>query len=233
MGVAYLKTDPVAGGFYTVREAARLLHIESSRRIRDWLTGHTHSGAGPIIRAQYKRIGQTQELGFLDLMEVRFIEHFRRQNISLQSLRRAAINARKELQMDHPFATSDVRFMTDRKELFLQTARETGDNFLLNLMTNQIEIYEAFEHSLAQALTFDPHSGIARRWRPQPNNFPNIIIDPKIAYGHPVVVPSNVPTAAIFNLWRAEKDVRTAADWFEISRDHAQEAVNFELDLAA
>ena len=41
-------------------------------------------------------------------MEVRFIEHFRRQQISLQSLRKAAENARKELNLDHPFATSST-----------------------------------------------------------------------------------------------------------------------------
>ena len=233
MGVAYIQADPVAGGFYTVREAARLLHVDNPRRVRDWLTGHSHSGAGPIIRAQYKRIGKTQELGFLDLMEVRFIEHFRRQRISLQSLRRAAINARKELKMEHPFATSDVKFMTDRKEIFLHAAQEENDSFLLNLMTNQIEIYEAYEHSLAKDLTFDPKSGVVRRWRPQASDFPNVLVDPRIAYGHPVIAPSNVPTSAVFNLWKAEKDARAVASWFEISRDLADEAVQFELGLAA
>jgi uncharacterized protein (DUF433 family) len=233
MSVAFSNPDPVAGGFYTVREAARLLRIDSSRRVRDWLTGHSHSDAGPIIRAQYKRIGQTQELGFLDLMEVRFIEHFRRQEISLQSLRKAAENARKELNLDHPFATSDVRFMTDRKEIFLHTAKEEGDTFLLNLMTNQIEIYEALEQALARDLTFDPQSGIARRWRPMPGDFPNVVVDPLIAYGQPVIEPSCVPTAALHEMWKAEnKNVRAVAEWFEISGEQAEEAIYFEAKLA-
>jgi hypothetical protein len=40
--------------------------------------------------------------------------------------------------------------MADRKEIFLHTAEETSDNFLLNLMTNQIGIYEALEQILAK-----------------------------------------------------------------------------------
>lgn len=233
MGVAYLNIDPVAAGFYTVQEAARLLKIDSPRRVRAWLTGYAHSKAGPIINAQYQRIGRVQELGFLDLMEVRFVEHFRRQKLSLQSLRRAATNARRELQMEHPFATSDVKFMTDRKEIFLHTARETGDQFLLNLMTNQIEIYEAVEQALARDLTFDPRSGVARRWIPSPDESPNIIVDPRIAYGHPVVAPRNVPTAALYALWKAESgNVRAVADWFRINRDLVEEAVGFEKRLS-
>ncbi len=47
--VAHLNANAVAGGFYMIREAARLLQMPSARTVRGWLAGHTHSGAGPII----------------------------------------------------------------------------------------------------------------------------------------------------------------------------------------
>ena len=122
--VAHINSDAVAGGFYTVREAARLLQMPSARTVHGWLAGHTHSGAGPIIKRQYEPIGDIHEVGFFDSMEIRFVNHFRQQKISLQSLRRAAANARKELQQEHPFAMSNVNFMADRKEIFLHTAKE-------------------------------------------------------------------------------------------------------------
>jgi uncharacterized protein (DUF433 family) len=226
-------SDPATGGFYTVREAARLLQIESAPRIRGWLTGYAHR-AGPIIKRQYAPVSGIHELGFLDLMEIRFIEHFRKQKISLQSLRLAAKNARKELQQDHPFATSNVKFMTDRKEVFLHTAKTTGDKFLLNLMTNQIEIYEAFEQLLAEGVTFDPQSGVANRWSPMPAECPNVIVDPRIAFGHPVVAPRYVPTSALFNLWKAENgNAKGVASWFHVEEAAVTEAVRFELRLAA
>ena len=232
-GIAHLNPHSIAGGFYTPREAARLLHLPSARVIRSWLGGHTHSDAGPIIKRQYDPIEDVHEVGFLDLMEIRFVHHFRQQKISLQSLRRAAANARKELQQEHPFATSNVKFMSDRKDIFLHTAKETGDNFLLNLMTNQIEIYEAIEQILAKGVTFDPKSAIARRFVPV-SECSNVIVDPRIAFGQPVIAPRFVPTATLFALWKAEDgNYKIVADWFHISRDQAEEAVEFEMRLAA
>jgi uncharacterized protein (DUF433 family) len=232
-GVAHLAPNAAAGGFYTPREAARLLQMPSARVIRSWLSGHTHSGAGPIIQRQYKPIDDIHEIGFLDLMEIRFVHHFRQQKISLQSLRRAAANARRELQQEHPFATSNVRFMADRKEIFLHTAEETGDDFLLNLMTNQIEIYEALEQILAKGVTFNPRSAVASRFVPL-SDCPNVIVDPRIAFGRPVIAPQFVPTETLFSLWKAEDgDYRAVADWFHIGRDQAEEAIEFEVRLAA
>ncbi|HEV2037417.1 MAG TPA: hypothetical protein VGQ96_02335, partial [Candidatus Eremiobacteraceae bacterium] len=208
--------DPVAGGFYTVREAARLLRVDSTQRIRGWVAGYKTNNAGPIIKRQYAPVKGIHEVGFLDLMEMRFIDHFRKQNISLQSLRRAAKNARKEMKQDHPFATSNVLFMTDRKEVFLHTAKQEGDHFLLNLMTNQIEIYEALEKVLAAGVEFDPHTGVAKRWIPI-SECPNVIVDPRVAFGRPVVEPKRVPTSVIFALWSAEDgNTEAVAKWFHV-----------------
>lgn len=234
MGVVTQESpDPLLGGFYTVREAARLLNIEQPRRIYAWLSGHYRSGAGPIIDRQYQPLGNAQEVGFLDLMEIRFVDHFRRQRISLQALRKAAVNARKELQQQHPFATYNVKFQTDRKQIFLEVAKETGDKFLFNLMTKQVEIYEAIEQVLAQDVAFDPYSGIARQWHPSKAH-PSVLVDPRIAYGRPALHPDGVPTAAIFNLWRAERaNYEVVADWFDVPIERVREAVDYQIRLAA
>ena len=233
MAVVELKQNQLVGGFYTLREAARLLLVEGVARLRGWLTGYSQSNAGPIIKRQYEPISNIHEVGFLDLMEMRFVKHFRQQGLSLQSLRKAAENARSELQQTHPFASSNLKFLTDRKEVFLHTAEEEGDRFLLNLMTNQIEIYEVLEQVLAKGVTFHPITGVASQWHPMPGN-PNVIVNPLISYGQPVVAPRYVPTKAILSLWKAEnRDYRAVADWFEINRANAEEAVEFELSLAA
>lgn len=123
--------------------------------------------------------------------------------------------------------------MADRKEIFLYTAKETGDHYLLNLMTNQIEIYEVLEQVLAKGVVFDPKSAIAKRFQPLPD-CQNVIIDPRIAFGRPVIAPRFVPTESLFALWKAEGgNYRVVADWYHISREAAEEAVEFELRLAA
>ena len=225
-------TDPVAGGFYTVREAARLLSIAQPSKITGWLRGYPARGTSPIIDRQYEPIAGAQELGFWDLIEVRFVEHFRKQGVSLQSLRKAAATAREEWKTNHPFALSKARYLTDRVSVFSRTARDLKDATLLNLVTKQFEMYEVLETVLAKGVEFDPGSGLAREWKPRPKEFPSVGLKPTLAYGQPAILSKGVPTAAIFNSWKAENGSYGAVSgWFEISDEQAREAVEFELGL--
>jgi uncharacterized protein (DUF433 family)/DNA-binding transcriptional MerR regulator len=235
MGVVSLAkhpADPAAGGFYTVREAARLLNISNAAVISGWVKGRSGRGSGPVIVRQYQPIGRVQELSFLDLIEVRFIEHFRKQGYSLQSLRKVAETARAELDCEHPFALYGVKFVAERKNIFLKVARDIGDAKLLNLVTKQYAMYDILEEVLSRGLRFDPTKGLVTRWRPREKEFPGIIVDPTIAYGQPALEANRVPTDAIFSTWKAEGgDYAAVADWFEIEKKQAQEAVEFELAL--
>jgi uncharacterized protein (DUF433 family) len=224
--------DPAAGGFYTVKEAARLLDISNSGIIVNWLKGRAGQTVGPVIHRQYQPIGKAQELSFLDLIEVRFIDHFRKQDYSLQSLRKAADVARSELKVEHPFALFGVKFIGERKNIFLSVAKAEGDKKLLNLVTKQYAIYKVLESVLERSVVFDPTSGLAQRWKPRDKAFPHIVVDPTIAYGQPSVEGHRVSTDAIFSSWKAENgDIEAVADWFAIDKALAKEAVEFELAL--
>lgn len=224
--------DPVAGGFYTVREAARLLNIAQASKITGWLQGYKGRGRGPIIQRQYQPIDAAQELGFLDLIEVRFVEHFRKQGVSLQALRKAAEFAREQWKQQHPFATYNTKYVTDRVEVFSKTARDVHDSHLLNLVTKQYEMYVVLEEVLAKGVEFDPASGIAREWRPKQAEFPDVVVSPLVAYGQPSIMPYGVPTFAIYNTWKAENGHYGAtSDWHEIDEKLVRQAVEFELGL--
>ena len=118
---------------------------------------------------------------------MRFIEHFRKQAYSLQSLRKAAETARPELQIEHPFALYGVKFVGLRKTIFLQVAQRTGDTKVLNLLTKQFAMYDIMEDVLARGLSFDPTSGLATGWRPREKEFPRVVVDPTVAYGQPAL----------------------------------------------
>ena len=218
----------VSGGFYTVGEAARLLGMESHQRISRWLQP-TQKGGDPVILRDYPKAGRDHEISFLDMIEIRFVEHFRQRNISLQSLRVASKNARRELGVAHPFAMSSVKFQTDRRQVFLETAKETGDKFLLNLMTNQVEIYNVVEQILARDLEFDV-AGFAKIWQPSPNIAPNVTVSPVFAFGRPVISDRHLPTRTLFESWLAnDRSASIVGEWFEISNNDVDEAVRFEL----
>jgi uncharacterized protein (DUF433 family) len=233
MGVAARTPDPLLGGFYSPQAAARLLQMGGVRRIAGWLAGYP-GGAGPMVLRDYEPVGGKQALSFLDLMEIRFIHHFQRQGISIPTLRKAAQQARAEMKSRHPFALSNIKFLTDRRHIIGQAAQETGDTKTWNMVTNQYEMYDAIEGAVAKGVAFDPMSGLAREWHPFRNDYPDVVVDPRHAFGRPVVGAKRIPTAAIFRTWRAEAGNRDrVAKSFGTPRADVDQAIDFELSLAA
>jgi uncharacterized protein (DUF433 family) len=233
MAALLKEQDPLNGGSYTLQEAARLLGIANTSRIRGWIAGYQNR-PDPIIRRQYMIGDGAQELGFWDLLEVRFIEHFRKQGVSLQSLRKAAEAARLELKRQHPFAISNIKFMTDRKRIFMQSAEETGDRKLLDLTCGQYAMYDVIERNLAKGIEFDPSTGLAERWHPQPTEFPHVVLNPRISFGQPCIEQFRMPTATLFQAWKTEEnDYDAVSDWYEVGRPFVEEAVKFEMALTA
>ncbi len=226
-----LTGDPLLAGFYNVRDAARLLGIDSTARLRGWLTGWPNARAGPIVQRQFV---DTSTVSFLDLMELRFIDYFRAQKVPLQTLRRAADKARLHWETTHPFALSKSKYITDRRKIFAQSAEEQKDTITWDLATNQLEMWEALESAIARGVEFSPSTDLAERWRPKGSEFPDVIVDPHYAFGHPVIGSRAVPTSAIFSLYKAECGKSDQiAKWFNVTVEHVNQAVQFEIELSA
>jgi hypothetical protein len=79
-------------GLYTVAEASFFTGI-SQGRLRGWLRRYTyHAGeacptSAPVWRRQVPEIDGTVGLGFLDLMEARFVDAFRAASVPWRMIR--------------------------------------------------------------------------------------------------------------------------------------------------
>lgn len=230
--------NPLSAGFYTVRDAARLIEVGSAQRIRGWLAGYPGRKVGPLLVRDFQPIGRAQEMSFLDLMEVRFVEHFRDIGVKPQTLRRCIEVAREKFKEDKPLLKQGVLFIPtdDRRKVIVEevlkpVAKENRDRKLWNLVDRNYEFSEFIEGSLARGLTFDPQTEMTSEWRPRVIEFPDVVVDPRVAYGQPSV-PSGTPTSALFNAWRAEgEDFAAVSDWFNVPVDQVRMAVGFELLL--
>ena len=218
-------------GFYTLGEAARLVGVPQ-RRIAYWVAGDRRHPY-PVIDRDYPSGGPDQVVSFLDLMEIRFLDYFRRQGLSLQYLRKAASMMRAELDSKHPFAYYCTEYLTDRKRIFVRLAR-SGRSHISEILGKQLEMYDIIEASLAKGVRFDPKTHVARRWRPEPQSYPLVVVDPLHAFGQPVVGMRRIPTSALYRSWKAEGgDTRRVADIWDASVDDVRQAVDFEITLAA
>jgi uncharacterized protein (DUF433 family)/DNA-binding transcriptional MerR regulator len=224
-------------GVYSVPQASRLTRVSPSR-IRRWLRGYEYQHgddrrrSAPVWRAQLPQEEGAIALGFLDLMEIRFVDAFAESGLSLRKIRRAVKLAADLVGTDHPLSTQ--KFRTDGKRIFAELEHETrGDKALIDIERNQLEIYDVILPSLLEGVEFD-NEGQATRWRPDPAALPMIMIDPHRQFGQPIVIEGGIQTAVLADAVRAEGgSIDAVARWYEVPKAAVEQAVLFEFKKAA
>jgi uncharacterized protein (DUF433 family) len=95
-------------------------------------------------------------------------------------------------------------------------------------------MYAAIETVLAKGISFNPATQLAEEFRPLEAICPNVTMNPAFAYGHPTVGASRVPTAALLRQVHAEHGERAkVADWWMLDPAEVEEAIEFEIRMAA
>lgn len=218
-------------GIYTVPEAARLAGVPSSR-IRRWLVGYDfgpeeNRRASPPIFEGDIASDESLALSFADLVELRFVDAFRRVGVGWKTLRETHKKARVKLRTKHPFATG--RFVTDGRKILLDLSRETRDRALEDILRDQLEFKKIVEPYLRD---LEVKRDAVVRWWPLPRSR-RVVIDPGRSFGQPIVAERGVPTRILSRAVRAEGSVEKVARWFEVKPAAVRDAVRYEKRLAA
>ncbi|HWX46505.1 MAG TPA: hypothetical protein VNZ61_00445 [Roseomonas sp.] len=218
---------PIGVGFYTVPDAARLLNIPA-RNINRWLGGY-HYGRGdkrielpPLWTPQLPRAEKHIELGFRDLIELRFVDAFLKAGLALQTVRRCIEYARECVADERPFSTS--KFRTDGRTIFLESAADAEGEKLLDLKGRQYVIKRVIERTFKD---LDIEDDTVRRWRPFKNKA-SIVIDPMRAFGQPIAAGYGVPTIVLADAVQAEGSVERAAALYEVPPGVVRDALAYE-----
>jgi uncharacterized protein (DUF433 family) len=220
-------------GIYSVPEASRLTGV-SAARIRRWLKGYSFKlkdevhPMPPVWEAQLPPIDGELALGFLDLVEVRFVDAFLIRGVSWHTLRLAARQAKMLFDTSHPFSTK--RFKTDGRNIFAEIIQETKEKSLLDLVKSQYAFEKVVAPGLA-GLEF-AGSGESVRWWPLQRSR-RVVIDPARAFGKPILDKEGVPTSILAQAYRIEQSVERVAHWYEVDPRSVRAAIQFEEKLAA
>lgn len=221
-------------GIYSVSDVARLTSIDS-RKIMRWLRGYeyhnrTRRGASkPVFQSDYGTVNGKVALSFLDMVEVRFVDAFRKHGVSWRAIRIASHKAAEMLDFDHPFSMR--KFLTDGKTIIARIAHEENDVELIDLVTDQYAFDKIITPYLYEGLDFSKHD-TATRWWPLGKKH-SIVIDPQRSFGKPILDKYNIPTSTIAASYKGNKSYSEIAKWFEIDQRTVKEAVDFERKLAA
>lgn len=239
----YRDRDPSDIPAYTTIEAAHFLHLPENT-VRAWSFGRSFplkSGARtstpPLIKAASEGHGL---LSFLNLLELHSLRGLRQDHdLQMARIRHALDWLGRNLSSPHPLL--DHAFETDGVDLFL---RQYGD--LINLSQDgQLALKGVFEAYLRRIERDD--QGIPIRFFPftrrQPANDQNgacltdaaqprsISIDPRIAFGRPILAGYRIPIVEVFERFDAGDTIVEIAADYECPSQAIEEA--FRWDRAA
>ncbi len=209
---------------YSFAEAARLVGT-SAPTISRWYRGYEVPGhrMKPVLPAE-----RTGPLSYLELVEVAFVADFRRAGVTLERLRQAHEYCRLMFKSEHPFAQHS--FKTDGVHVLAQFmehqgGRSTRAKFLIAAdQGGQLVWSPAMQQRLDQ---FDYEQNIALRWHPRGRS--NIIlIDPRIAFGAPIIGETGVATWVVKGRYEAGESLQEIEDDFDVPQPQLEAALKFE-----
>ena len=225
---------PGAIGLYTVVEAAHYLQLPPST-LRDWVRGRTYpvvegdTFAEPVVVLPPEDDGL---LSFDNLVEAHVLAALRRKHrVRLAAVRRAVAFVGDKLGVQRPLL--DVSFMTDGSALFIEhygqliDASASGQLALGVTLAAHLQRVERDANGLAQRLFPFTRASMA------PADPKVVVIDPRIAFGRPVVAGTGVQTAIIAERYLAGESVDALAADYRCERAPVEEALRVELLRAA
>ena len=226
-------------GIYSLTEAARLIQFDR-RTINRWLFGYDHahqtevglkqSHSDPLWHPQYASLHLKEKIvGFRDLLELRIVREFVNHGVPLIVIRKCMARAKEIFDLEYPLTTK--RFTTDGKTIYAQVIAEAREDDLLDLRTNQFAFKDIIKPSLYAGIEYE--GDFARRWYPDSKKR-DIVIDPNVQFGKPIIEAVAVPTTALYASYLAEKrNKQVVARSYDVHVKHVEAAVRFEERLAA
>jgi uncharacterized protein (DUF433 family) len=215
---------------YSFVEAAHYLNLPVST-LSSWFRGQTYKHNDeirrflPVIRLD----GEPGEgLSFLNLVETHVLAAIRREHrIPLQKVRRALEYAERQLGLERPLISA--RFETDGIDLLVHELEK-----LVNVsQAGQLEI-EPLVRMFLKRIKRDP-AGVPIKLYPFTRKTVSddepepVEIDPRVAFGRPVLAGRGVPTAVLADRFKAGDSLADLAQDYDTSSQIIEEAIRCEL----
>jgi uncharacterized protein (DUF433 family) len=179
-----------------------------------WL-GNDAAGEPLVHRVTPEKRGWPS-VPFIAVVEAYVLRSLRQLNLKMSEIRAAAAAVRREF--DTPYGLARKRIATDGIDIFIEYAEDD----IRRARDNQQPIREIIRGYL-KYITWDTSDEFATRLRLR--QYPDVapvIIDPRFAWGRPVLQSSKIPVEAIVDLWQAGESLDTVGEEYGLTRDQAE-----------
>lgn len=229
-------TDPRFDlGLYALPEAARLARVPRTT-LGNWIRGYRYPAGGRLVRAKpviAPSAGAEGALSFVNLMEALTLSGYRHMRVPMQRVRKALEYASRYVEAEHLLASQ--RLLTDGKELFWEYQERSRDAelSLVNLSRGGQKAFPEAVMRYLREMEWGKDS-FATRWWPgsEPGEGP-IVVDPRRAFGAPVLAGTGIRTEDVFSRFAAGEPLEDLADDYGLTFAQIEAAVRLELRLLA
>ncbi|WP_414624578.1 DUF433 domain-containing protein [Calothrix sp. CCY 0018] len=233
MSDLYQGKDPRNIGNYSVAEAVHHLRVPYST-VRSWVFGaryKTKSGSKrfePVVT-----IPKPDErlLSFTNLIELHVLNAIRRYHkVPLEKVRQGVLYLQSHTGMQHPLANK--KLYTDGIDLFIEhlgylvNASKSGQLVIPEIVEIYLKRIEWDEDDLPAILY--PFTRTNETGTPK-----LIVINPLVSFGQPVLEGTGVPTSILAGRYGAGESIDELAQDYQCDRLKVEEAIRYELALAA
>jgi uncharacterized protein (DUF433 family) len=213
---------------YTLAEAARYLRLPAAT-LRSWVLGRqypTAEGSGefaPLIRPASRR---PPLLSFSNLIEAHVLRSLRTEHgVPVKALRSAVAYAERSLGVDRLLLRPELR--ANAGKVFLDRYGE-----LIELSASgQLTLRRVFDEHLKR-VEWDSSKSPARLypflWTAAPSEGRPIVIDPRLAFGRPVVQRKGISTSTIAERIDAGETVQDIAADYDLGPFEIEQAILYE-----
>lgn len=218
-----LQRDPRDLPNYTLDEAARWTGVNRST-LRVWMLGRSYRASGATKRAKPLIVPAGHDpltLSFWNLVESSVLAAIRKEHgVSLQKVRPALDYVDRKLGMPRPLI--DAEFKTDGISLFVEhfgkliDASRHGQQVLREGLEASLKRIEADQDGLAVRLF---------PWRGSPFEPRVVVVDPRIAFGKPVISKTRVPLEDVLERFRAGDTIEGLSRDYRVKIETIEELV--------
>lgn len=221
--------DPrLARAIFTLRETAGYLDVPKSN-IQRW--ARPPEGKRPLITC-FPSHGREATVPFIGFAEAFVLSSFRRAGVPLQRIRPAVEVLAKEIGVEHALASK--RLYTDGAEVLFDYANKRGERELMDLVvvrTQQRQFAGAVKDYLKRI-----HYGVdgwADSVRLPAYGKAEVVVDPKVAFGLPLLVHGGARVEDLVDRFQAGDSVADIAADFDVSASEVEDVIRLATRTAA
>lgn len=221
--------DPrVTRALFTLRETATFLDVPKST-VHWW--ARSQDVKHPLITCFPSR-GRQATVPFIGFAEAFVLSSFRRAGVPLQRIRPAVEVLEREIGVEHALASK--RLYTDGAEVLFDYANKSGERKVMELTvvrTQQRQFTDVVKGYLRRIQY--GRDGWADSVRLPTYEHAEVIVDPRVAFGLPLVVHGGARVEDLVDRFRAGDSVSDIATDFSVPPEEVEDVIRVATRVAA